>query len=787
MGIRKVSSGAVRAVLISAAVGLAACGGGGGGSSAPAGGTPPPLSSEPPIVASPLQAQSVAAGAGVTFSVSSANATSFRWQSSVDDGAGWTDVRGATTSSLTLPRVLLADTATQYRVVLGNANGETVSAAAALHVRPNLRLLAGALGGEGFRDGSAAESRLRWPRGVAADSAGNVYVADGGNHAIRRLAADGTLTTIAGTPGVFGRADGPAASATFNNPGSIAVDANGVVWVMDQNNCLLRRVSGGQASTFADLGSANCYRGGELDGLKFGPSDIAIAIDGAILVSDVNRSVVRRIDQAGIVSVFAGMEATRGTDDGPRLGARFNQPRGLAIDALGTVYVAEVGNHTIRKIAPGGEVTTLAGMPGERASLDGIGQAARFAGPSGLALAGNRLIVSDPAANSIRQIDLTSAAVTTLAGAPLSAGSADGEGSVATFYSPLSVAVDAAGIVFVADTNNSLIRRISLAGAVITVAGQVNPIGTNDGTGGSARFRRANQIASDAEGNLYSGERYGTTVRKITPAGVVVTIAGLVGASGQVDGVGTSARFETTEYVAMTSDGNVYVADGYGVSTCLIRRVSSMGEVRTFAGRDLCGWRDGSIAIANMDVASGMAAHPSGVVAAAEGELRGGCRIRRIADGIVSTWAGNRACVVEDGPPTTAKIGLPHALAFEASGALLFADLGPTVRRLRPDGSIETIAGAAEAGNLDGVGTAARFQEVTALAVDAAGRIYVVDSGNHSVRVIAPGGRVRTVIPLRVGPRVVLGEDGSLNAPAGIAVLPSGEIAITSEFAVLVD
>lgn len=748
----------------------------------------------PPVIASQPQAQVVGAGTSATFSVSSVNATTYRWQSSPDAGATWTDVAGATASSLTLPTVSLVDGATQFRVLLTNANGTTASSVVSLNVRPNLRLLAGALGGQGYRDGTPAESRLKGPRGVAGDAAGNVYVTDG-NHVIRRIAPNGTMTTVAGTPGQPGRVDGPAAAAKFDSPRSIALDASGALWVVDQGTCFLRRIAQGQVTSFADLGSENCFPMGSQRPDQYNPTEVAIGPGGDIFVADDSRHVIRRVDASGAVSVYAGTEGVQGSADGPRTSAQFYSPRGLAVDAAGTLYVADWRNHTVRRIAADGSVTTLAGTAGSAGHVDSVGAAARFTYPRGVAIAGGYLVVSE-SAHVIRRIDLATGAVTTLAGQAGVSGFADGIGTAARFAEPYGVAIDAAGTAYVADANNHMVRRVSAAGVVTRLAGQMDPVGSADGTGAAARFSTANQITVDAAGNLYAGERfagrnsagerYGSTIRKISPAGVVTTLAGAPGLGGSYDGIGSEARFDGTRYIAVTRDGTVYVAGDRTDHDCLIRRVSPAGEVLTIAGiRGSCYRRDGNPVEARFLPFTGIAVDSAGNVAVAEIV----CGIRLVVGAMTSTVAGggDKACAVVDGPAAVATIAEPHALVFEPSGALLFADRGPVVRRLKTDGSIETVAGSAAAGNADGTGAEARFQDITAMAVDAAGRIHVVDSGNHAVRLIEAGGRVRTLIPLNVGPRVVLGEGGSLNAPIGIALLPGGAIAVTSEFGVLMD
>jgi hypothetical protein len=198
----------------------------------------------------------------------------------------------------------------------------------------------------------------------------------------------------------------------------------------------------------------------------------------------------------------------------------------VAVDPAGNTYVADNDNNTIRKISPAGEVTTLAGAPGESGNVDGVGINARFDDPEGIAVdAAGNVYVADTDNNTIRKIT-PAGLVTTLAGSPDETGSADGTGVNARFDEPDGIAVDAAGNVYVADTDNSTIRKITPQGIVSTLAGQANEEGDADGTGAAARFSFPRDLDIDAQGNLYVLDSGNHTVRKITPLGEVSTVVG---------------------------------------------------------------------------------------------------------------------------------------------------------------------------------------------------------------------------------------------------------------------
>ena len=443
--------------------------------------------------------------------------------------------------------------------------------------------IAGSAASFGSRDGLGTDARFYFPAGVATDREGNVYVAGAGNSAIRKITPAGMVSTLAGLAGSPGSADGTGADARFDWPTGVAVDRVGNVYVADNHNHTIRKITpAGVVSTLA--GTAGSY--GSADGAgaraRFDhPHGVAVDSVGRVYVADEYNSTIRSIDPAGTVTTLAGAVRLSGAVDGIGAEARFNGPEGLAADVAGNVYVADFLNHTIRKIDPAGHVTTLAGAAGSPGSADGVGAQARFNHPEGVATDGlGNVYVADHWNTAIRKIT-PSGIVTTLAGASGSPGSADGIGAEASFWQPRGIAADGLGNIYVADTGNSTIRKITREGVVSTLAGLAQSPGSADGIGAQARFNAPHGVAADRAGNVYVADTGNSTVRRITPEGVVSTLAGLAGSPGSADGIGTQARFNVPRGVAVDSTGSLYVSDS---KSDTIRKVDSAGAVTTVAG-----------------------------------------------------------------------------------------------------------------------------------------------------------------------------------------------------------
>ena len=310
------------------------------------------------------------------------------------------------------------------------------------------------------------------------------------------------------------------------------------------------------------------------------PTSVGADSSGNLYVSDASAQTIQKISSAGQVTLVAGSAGQSGSTNGSGSTARFNQPGALAAAADGTLSVSDTANDLIRSITASGNVTALAGAAGSNGTADGTGAAARFWSPIGIARdASGGLFVADSRNHTVRRIT-TGGAVTTFAGSAGAAGSADGTGSSARFNNPAGVAVDSSGNAYVADAANNTIRMITPAGVVSTLAGLAGVQGSQDGTGSGARFNNPGGLAFGSSGELYLADTGNSTIRKILAGGVVTTVAGLAGIPGLMDGTGGYAWFDHPEGLTLGADGNLYVAD---TGNAMIRKVTLAGSVSTMS------------------------------------------------------------------------------------------------------------------------------------------------------------------------------------------------------------
>ncbi len=657
---------------------------------------------------------------------------------------------------------------------------------------PGLRVLAGVLAGPGALDGIGPAAQFYFPAGVASDGAGTLYVADAANNTIRKIVlATREVTTLAGAVGVTGSDDGIGTNARFYSPQGLAMDGAGNLYIADSVNSTIRKlvIATGEVTTFA--GSAGLLGGDDGRGgtARFG-SPMGLAYDGVgnLFVADINGAIRKVVLATRDVTTLAGDMLAEGSQDGTGQAALFRRPEGIASDKAGNLYVADTYNHTIRKIvAATGVVTTLAGTPGSEGTDDGVAAAARFSYPHGVAVdAEGTLVVADFGSSRIRKVVLATATVTTLAGRDN--GNSDGTGAYARFDGPDSLAYDGAGNLLVTDSGNHTLRQVVLATAdVTTVAGRSSSAGSVDGVGAAARFYAPQGLASDGTGNLLVADSSNNTIRKVAVAtGAVTTLAGMAGGQGSLDGAGTAALFNFPVALVYDAAGAVYVADQQ--NSTIRKLVLATGAVTTVAGlAGRTGYDDGIGAAARFGIPAALALDGVGNLFVADQTAH---TIRKIvlASATVMTLAGAAGTAgSDDGIGTGAHFNGPSGLACDGAGNLFVADSGNyTIRKIVIATAVTTtLAGSPGVlGTDDGSAMTARFMSPRALAMDTAGNLFVADAEDDAVRKVnTTTGLVTTVVGHAGRWETVPGPlPACLATPGGVAVLPSGDLAITDSY-----
>ncbi|HEY4086864.1 MAG TPA: hypothetical protein VGM43_13045 [Bryobacteraceae bacterium] len=616
---------------------------------------------------------------------------------------------------------------------------------------------------------------------VAVDNQGNLFFVND-NNVLRRDAASGVLSLVAGngTPGFSGD-NGPAENAQLLNPFGVAVDSAGNVFIADSGNNRIRKVSGGIITTVAGNGLA--YFGGDngpaTSGELNAPSGIAVDSAGNLYIADRYNRRVRKVSNGIITTVAGNGQQGYSGDNGPATSAQLT-PIAVAVDSAGSLFIA--ANENIREVSVG-IITTVAGNGSQGFAGDnGPATAAQLNSPQGVALdAAGNIYIADTQNSEIRKV--SAGVITTLAGNRTAGFSGDGgPAASASLNYPWGVAASPDGTVYVADYRNSRIRQVS-NGAITTVAGngQYSLFG---GDGGPATDAQASplSVTFDQSGDLYITDRQ--RIRKVHN-GVITTVAGngVAGFAGD-GGPATSAELNNPEGVAVDSAGNLYIADTSGNR---IRMVSN-GVISTVAGGAGLSPNNGDGGPAT----SAYLSSPSSVAIDSAGDLLiadfDHNEIRKVSGGVISTFAGTGLAGVsgDNIPANTARLTGVASLTVAPSGDVYFADIGSNRIRKISNGIITTVAGNGTAGFSGDNGSAvnASLNEPCAVAVDSAGNLYIIDRGNIRIRKVDTAGVITTIAGQ--GTNGFSGDGGpALDAefydPLGIAADKSGNIYVADQ------
>jgi sugar lactone lactonase YvrE len=615
----------------------------------------------------------------------------------------------------------------------------------------SLNLLAGGIGADTDIDGDLASAAFSDLRGITFDPSGNMYIVEASTNLIRKITPGGVVSVFAG--GTEGTDDGTGTAAQFYSPSGIVSDSLGNLYVADKWNQTIRKITpAGVVTTFAGLAGTLGGIDGTGPAARFSyPTGVAVDAADNIYVASKDNQTIRKITPAGVVTTIAGLSGITGSADGTGTAARFKSPFALIVDASGNIYVTDSANNTIRKVTPGGVVTTIAGLAGSSGSTNGTGSAARFNLPLFIAFHSSGDLLVTENTHCIRRVT-TAGVVTTFAGLCGTSGYIDGNGGAERFSGPNGISADGNGNYYVGDANNYLIRKINSAGDVTTYSGK--PLyGQADGIAAKAMAHFIGDLYVTDTGDTYFTDTWNQTIRKSSPTGLVTTIAGTPGVVGSNNANGAAASFNYPSGLTRDAAGNLYV-----ISSNCIRKITPAADVTTLAGvSGTAGSTNGTGSAARFGDIQSIVINSTGDLFVADPTYH---TIRKItAGGVVTTFAGTSGSAGSlDGTGTAAKFSAPKHLTIDSLDNIYMTDSDNyTIRKITSGGVVTTIAGTAGiSGFTDGTGAAASFYSLADITVDTDGTLYVYSGGN-AVRKITPGYVVTTVVgdgnfALKLGP-----------------------------------
>lgn len=648
---------------------------------------------------------------------------------------------------------------------------------------------------------AGSDDSFKTPMGLAIDANNNIYVADQRNHLIKKISSEGAVTTIAGTESKSGLVDG--LEARFNYPEAVALDSYGNIFVADKANDVIRKID--------STGLVSTYANGFND-----PSDLAIDSNNNIYVADRGTNSIKKVGTNGLVTTLVGGEqgfwnastssysssffdnpycisinqndellisdlgnnkvrkinlnnetpnyqvdtligsGDASYNDGEYHNATIRSPGGIAYDRDGNLYFTDSKNDLIRKLDTEGNLTTIAGITANTRKKEDKEEKeskklVKLNHPHSIVInSSGEIYFTDRDSHSIKKID-TEGNLVTVSGSGKQ-GYQDGTAEEAEFNYPSGLAIDESDNIYIADTNNHKIRKLSKDGTVTTISGTRK--GYSSGNINFARFDSPTYLTIDGSGNIYVADEGNHKIRKISNEGFVTSIAGI--GQGYQDGLGREAQFNEPKGLAVSTDGKkLYVSDSKNNRIREIDLTNSV--VKTLVGSGLAGYKDG-----NDDLVSFKG--PTALILDKEGNLivsdADNHRIRKVSTKIdaksnlskgskeyyVSTISGNHSYDLVDGSARFSSYRYPHGIVKDSLGNLFVTDKSNhVIRKINSDGQVSVFSGTGIAGKTDGVSTQAQFSSPTGIAIDSSDNLYVVDSGNNVIRKITNDGYVSTV------------------------------------------
>lgn len=578
--------------------------------------------------------------------------------------------------------------------------------------------------------GPAVLAQMNGPAGLATDAKGNLYISDSSNNRVRQVSPNGSITTFAGNGnGCCSLGDGgPATLANVGDPGGLAVDGAGNLLITEMGENRVRKVdSTGIITTLAGTGTPGYAGdgGSALNAMLKDPSALALDSSGNIFITDTWNYVIRRVSTDGTITTVAGSGSTGYTaDNQPAASAKLGYPSGIAVDASGILYILD--NCSVRAVGSSGLLTTIAGS--RTCGFGGDGGPAIFASinsNSGLAFdSSGSLYVGD--ALNLRVRKISAGKISTVAGGGAGDAPAAPFGEVVLVS---AMARDAAGNIFIADGPVNRVYEFAPNGAMTTIAGTgIGGYWGDNAPAVSAQLNAPNALAVDASGDLYISDSQNHRIRKVSN-GIITTVAGNGGCFPANDATVTCFP----QVVAVDPQGNLYFSNGFRAQ---VYRVASTGAILPVAGNGTQGFSGDGQAATTAEL-SGISALAFDVHSNLYISDAGNQRLRKISNGIITTIAGTGTTGFsgDGGPATAAQIYDPGGICVDAAGNVFFADTANgVVRKISTDGSITTVAGlynsdwSVVTGEL---ASDAGFEGPLGVFADAQGNLYVFDSGGR--------------------------------------------------------
>ena len=628
-------------------------------------------------------------------------------------------------------------------------------------------------------DGKAATAAvLQNPQFAAMDGAGNLYVTDFRAHRIRKISTTGIITTVAGTGFAGFSGDGVSAkSAQISLPTGIVVDPNENIIFSDSGNNRIRKISRtGTITTVAGTGvAAFGGDGGPATEAKVKqPFGLSLDSAGNLFFSDRGNQRIRKIDTLGNIHTVAGNgKAAFSGNGGPATSASLNNPDSVYPGSNGVLYIADTQNFRVRKVDSTGTITTFAGGGSNGCKTVGPATSAILGPVTHVTERSGNLVISNAGCDFIRQVNLATNVISTVAGGTTINGSGgfDGNGHTALsslFLVPTGILYDKVGNLLIVDSFNDQVRKVDAQTKIVkALAGGY----IGDGQlGTAAALNLPQDIAFDTNGNMYIADSLGNRIRKLSPTGTISTVAG-TGVSGRKGDGGPAKTATLWSPTAVTTDGkgNLFIADLFG---SILRKVDAAGVITTLVSQN-----------ENFFSLVSMTSDSVGNIYAADSSA---CVVWKITPaGSISAVAGvSGSCAYDsDGiPATSALLSAPYGVAFDKSWNLYIGDSGNNrVRKVDTNGIISTVAGNGICGfsGNGGAATAAKLCSPSGVAFDSKGNLYIADFSNRRVRIVNSAG---IISGLAGTGKTGYNGDGlpatktNLDAPSALRVSPSGTV-----------